>query len=31
MARREETEAVTLDRYEREILIALQADARLTN
>jgi len=31
MAVHEETEAVTLDRYERELLIALQADARLTN
>ena len=31
MAATEQTEAVTLDRYERNILIALQADARLTN
>ncbi len=31
MAIPEQTEAVPLDRYERSILIALQADGRLTN
>ena len=31
MAARQEPEAVSLDRYERSILIALQADGRLTN
>ena len=31
MAARQQTEAVSLDRYERSILIALQADGRLTN